>query len=110
MGTHSSIDQSIITKMLQRLDNKTVCGSNFEVHIPNIHWGEYTEGEMIARVEIEGGVGPDGEINWLIYAETLRGWERPHESSEMSKAKRKEILSNISLSFDLLSMPHEIVK
>jgi hypothetical protein len=95
--------------MLQRLNNKTVRGPAFIVSVPDIHRVQYTEGEKVACVEIEGGAGPGNEVNWLIYAETLRGWERPHEDSEMPKFKRDEILANIGRSLDVLAMPHQIV-
>jgi hypothetical protein len=67
MRTRMSIDQLTTTKMLQRLDNKTVRGPSFTVSVPDIHRVRYTEGEKVAYVEIEGGAGPGNEINWLIY-------------------------------------------
>ena|SRR5213595_420507 len=99
----------ITTEMLQRLNNSTVRGPTFVVFVPDIHRVQYTEGEKVACVEIEGGAGSGNEVNWLIYSETLRGWERPHEDAEMPKVKRQEILTNISESLDLLAMPHQVV-
>jgi hypothetical protein len=95
--------------MLERLNNKTVRGPTFIVIVPDIHRLQYMEGEKVAFIEIEGGTGAGSQINWLIYSETLRGWERPHEDTEMLGPKRKEILANISKSLDLLAMPHEFV-
>lgn len=109
MRTRMFIAQPITTEMLQRLNNKTVRGPSFEVSVPDIHRVRYTEGEKVACVEIEGGAGPGNQVNWLIYAETLRGWEHPHEDAEMPKVKRDEILANISKSLDLLAMPHQVV-
>jgi hypothetical protein len=98
-----------LLKMLQRLNNKTVRGRAFIVSVPDIHHVEYKEAEKVACVEIEGGMGHDKQVNWIIYSETLRGWEPPHADSEMGKPKREEILANISKSFDVLAMPHRIV-
>jgi hypothetical protein len=95
--------------MLQQLDNKTVRGPSFVVSVPDIHQARYAEGEKVACVEIEGGPGPGNEINWLIYSETLLGWEHPHEDVEMATSKREEILTNISKSLDLLAMPHRVL-
>ena len=77
--------------------------------VPDIHQVRYTEGEKVACVETEGGTELAGGVTWLIYSETLRGWEHPHEDAEMPKLKREEILANISKSLDLLAMPHQIV-
>src|SRR5262245_26535893 len=107
--TPTSTSQSIITEMLQRLNNKTVRGPTFIVSVPDIHRVQYAEGKKVACVEIEGGFSPDNKVNWLIYSETLRGWERPHDDVEMSKAKREAILANISKSLDVLAMPHQVV-
>jgi hypothetical protein len=96
--------------MLRRLNNKTVCGAASVVFVPHhIHHIRYTEGEKVACVEMEGGNGPDNQVNWLIYSRTLRGWEHPSENEEMPELKRQEILGNLSKSLDLLAMPHQIV-
>jgi len=95
--------------MLQRLNNKTVVGPTFVVSVPDIHRVRYTEGERVAQVEIEGGAGPNSQVDWLIYSETLCAWESPHGNTEMPLAKRDEILLNISKSLDLLAMPHKVV-
>jgi hypothetical protein len=94
--------------MLHRVSNKIVRGPTFVVSIPDIHRVEYTEDEKVAIVEIEGGLGPGNQVNWSVYAETLRGWEPPHENIEMSRAKWEEILSHISKSLELLEMAHQI--
>lgn len=109
MRTQMFIGQPTTTKMLQRLNNKTVRGPAFIVSVPDIHRVQYTEGEKVACVEIEGSAGPGNQVNWLIYAETLRGWERPHEDVEMPKVKHDEILADISRSLELLAMPHKVV-
>lgn len=95
--------------MLVRVDNKTVRGLTFLVRVPTIHHVKYEEGDRTASVEIEGGLGKDGEVNWLLYSETLRGWDAPHEAEDMPMSKRQQILDDISKSMDLLGMPHEIV-
>lgn len=102
------LSQPTITDMLQRVSNKEVRGLNFMVFVPNIHQVRYTENGRVATVEIEGGIGKDGEVNWLVYRETLRGWGPPHEMDEMSSEKRGEILSRISESLTMLEMPHEL--
>lgn len=109
MRTLIFIAQLITTEMLFRLNNKTVHGPNFVVFVPDIHRVQYTEGEKVACAEIEGGFGPDNQVNWMIYAETLRGWNHPHEDEDMVSGKRQEILANISKSFDLLGMLHRVV-
>ena len=95
--------------MFQRLDNKTIRGPNFVLSVPDIHRAVYTEGEMVASVEIEGGMGPDNQVNWLVYSETLRGWQEPHADIDMAEAKRQEVLKTVSASLDLLAMPHKVV-
>lgn len=94
--------------MLHRISNKEVHGPTFTVFVPNIHKVRYTEGVHVATVEIEGGVGKDGQVNWLVYQDTLRGWESPHELDELSLSKHTEILSRISESLAELEMPHEL--
>lgn len=95
--------------MLQRLNNKTIRGPSFTVSVPDIHRVCYSEGDKVAFVEIEAGGSPGKQSNWLIYSDTLRCWEHPHEDAEMQRGKREEILANISKSLDLLAMPHELV-
>ena len=100
---------STTTEMLQRINNKMVRGPTFVVSVLDIHRVHYEEGEKVACVEIEGGAGSDNQVNWVIYSETLRGWEPPDLEMEMQEVKRQEILTNVSKSFDLLDMPHNIV-
>jgi hypothetical protein len=95
--------------MLIQISNKEVHGPTFSVAVPNIHQVRYKEGSRVAVVEIEGGMEEGGEVNWLLYQETLKGWEPPHEMEEMSENKRAEVLSNVSQSLTILEMPHELV-
>lgn len=95
--------------MLKRLDNKTIQGPGFIIRVPDIHHVEYVEGEKIASIGIEGGLGPDNRVNWDVYSETLRGWEKPYQNIEMDRAKYEEILNRLGKSLDLLDMRHVIV-
>jgi hypothetical protein len=97
------------TSLLVRIDNKTVRGPGLIVRIPDIHHAIYDEAGSTASVEIEGGLDPDGEVNWLVYDKTLVGWDPPNARLEMPVSKRSEILEVISRSLDLLGMPHQIV-
>ncbi|WP_408629687.1 Imm74 family immunity protein [Anaeromyxobacter oryzisoli] len=97
------------TDMLVRVNNKTVRGPAFVVSVPNVHRVLYEEGGRTASVEIEGGLGPNGEVNWLVYATTLVGWDPPHADLEMSVSKREEIIRSISRSLELLGMPHQVI-
>lgn len=92
--------------MLQRITNKLVRGPNFSVSVPDIHRVQYAEDAHTAFVEIEGGLGEEGQVNWLVYTETLHGWESPHQTDEMPSEKRAEILARIDESLNLLQMPH----
>jgi hypothetical protein len=95
--------------MLNRIDNRRVRGPGFTVTVSGIHHVEYSEEDKTAVVEIEGGRGTSQEVNWLVYSETLRGWEPPHQEEVMQPLKRAWVLSKISESLDLLEMPHRIV-
>ena len=94
--------------MFQRISNKEIHGLAFTVFVPNIHQIRYTEDRHIALIEIEGGTSKDGQVDWLIYRETLRGWEPPFEKDEFSTEKRAEVLSRISESLTILEMPHKL--
>lgn len=96
--------------MLNRVTNKLVCGTGFEIYVPDIHRVLYKEGEHSAVIEIEGGTDGDGRVNWLVYEESLRGWEPPNESEVMSADKRVEILSRVGEAFKLLDMPFRCVR
>lgn len=92
--------------MLNRVTNKLVCGLGFEVYVPDIHHVLYKEGERAAAIEIEGGMGENGQVNWLVYTETLHGWEPPKQAEDMSAEKRAEILSRVGEALKLLDMPY----
>ena len=94
--------------MLQRLSNKEVRGPNFSVSVPEIHQIRYAEGERVATIEIEGGMGKGNQVNWVLYQQTLGGWNPPHEMDEMTEDKRTEILTNISESLTALEMLHRL--
>lgn len=95
--------------MLNRISNKEVRGPGFSVFVPNIHQIKYKQGDRVALVEIEGGMGEGNQVNWVVYRETLKGWEPPHALDEMTSAKRAIIFENISDSLVLLEMPHRFV-
>ena len=95
--------------MLRKVSNKEVRGPSFSISVPDIHRVLYSEGAKVASVGIEGGTNSKGEVNWLVYSQTLRAWEAPHQMDEMSPKKRAEILDHISQAMNLLEMPHEIV-
>ena len=95
--------------MLKRVSNKEVQGPAFSVDVPNIHQVRYIEGSRIAIVEIEGSLNKKDQVEWVLYKETLQGWQPPYETDEMSSNKRAEILSNINESLNLLTMPHKFI-
>ncbi|HEX4997175.1 MAG TPA: Imm74 family immunity protein [Terriglobia bacterium] len=95
--------------MLTRINNKQVRGENFTVSIIGIHRVKYSEDQRVAFLEIEGGTGPNNEIDWVIYSETLKGWEAPHDNEELPRRERDRLITNISKSLELLGMPHRIV-
>lgn len=94
--------------MLHRVTNKLVEGPGFSVSVPDIHRVQYKDGTRTAYVEIEGGMGEDGRINWIVYSTTLRGWEEPHHFDELRFEEKKEILNRISESLNILQMPHQV--
>ena len=97
--------------MLQKIDNNSVRGPYFTVTIPDIRTLVYSEGGKIAVIEIEGGgIDEPREVEWLVYAQTFRGWLPPHELVEISNEKRRQILENVSESLMTLGMAHKIVE
>ncbi len=93
--------------MLNKVNNQEVRGKNFSVFVPDIHQIQYKENDHVANIGIEGEMRQQGIVSWLIYNETLMGWEPPHEYDEMSLQKREEILERVSESLTLLKMPHQ---
>ncbi|KAB2964109.1 MAG: hypothetical protein F9K16_05100 [Thermoanaerobaculia bacterium] len=100
---------SIDSEPLLRLSNKEVGGPGFTVRVPSIHEAEYREGDRVATIEIEGGTGELGDVNWLVYSETLKSWRAPHDMEELSARKREQILQRISKAFRILDLTHEVV-
>jgi hypothetical protein len=96
--------------MLQKISNKSVRGPGFTVTVPDIHKVEYTEAGKVAVIEIEGGTSKPGQVDWLVYAQTFRGWLPPHESEDIGNEKRRQILENVGKSLSALGMPHRIVE
>jgi hypothetical protein len=94
--------------MLRRISNKEVIGPAFTVFVPDIHQVRYAEGNHVAIVEIEGGEGKDGQVDWVIYQATLRGWQPPHATDDFTSDKRIEILSRIGESLTVLEMPYRL--
>lgn len=94
--------------MLQKISNKSVRGGHFMITVPDIHKVEYTEAGRVTSVAIEGGMSEAGKVDWVIYAQTMRGWLPPHEFDEMSAEKRHEILNNVSQALSILGMPNAI--
>jgi hypothetical protein len=96
--------------MLKKVSNKCVqsnCG--FVVNVPNIHEIEYIENDKMLRIEIEGGTSPTGEVDWLVYSETMTGWLSPHQWKLISKEEREKIIRNVRKCLDILGMKHQIV-
>jgi hypothetical protein len=96
--------------MLNRISNKEVQGETFSIFVPNIHHVQYKENNHIAMIEIEGEMKQKGVISWLIYQQTLKGWESPHEYEVMSAKKREEIFMRVSQCLSLLDMPHHFAE
>jgi hypothetical protein len=71
---------------------------------------EYLEDGKTTNIEIEGGITKPGQVEWLVYAQTLRKWLFPCESEPFGTIKRKEILANVSKSLSFLGMPHKIIE
>lgn len=95
--------------MYQILNNKSVKGPDFVVTVRGIHNVDYVESGKTATIEIEGGTPEPGQIEWLIYAQTLRSWASPHDSERLDTAKRNEILENVRKSLSMLAMPSKII-
>lgn len=95
--------------MLKRINNKSVCGPNFTVRVTNIHQIEYIEDGKIASIEIEGGINDQGQVEWLVYAKTFRGWMPPHDAEKLIVKEIERILENVSQSLNMLDMRHKIV-
>ncbi|MCE9526358.1 MAG: hypothetical protein K8R36_09925 [Planctomycetales bacterium] len=94
------------TKLLKRINNKTVQGDSFRITVPDIRPVVYTEGSREARVEIEGGM-VSSNVDWLIYAETLSGWHITTRLEPMSHDERELVLHRISEALHVLDMPHK---
>jgi hypothetical protein len=94
--------------MLRRISNKEVRGPAFTVSVPNIHQIRYAEVSHVAIVEIEGGEGKNGQVDWVIYQATLRGWEPPHTTDDFTSDKCTEILSRICECLTVLEMPYRL--
>lgn len=92
--------------MITKVSNKEVRSDKFSVLVPNIHQVIYAEGNHSASIEIEGGMSKPGEVDWIIYKDTLQNWESPHDNQTVSADKRDEIFERISESLKLLQMPH----
>ena len=96
--------------MLTRIDNNTVKGSQgYVVRIVDIHYVEYMEGLKVAIVEIEGGTDEYDNVEWLVYRDTLKGWESPYDGINMRDEDQKRILERISECMTLLKMRYKIV-
>jgi hypothetical protein len=96
--------------MLKKIDNNTVRGTWFTVHVRDIHWVKYSEGGRVATIEIEGWRSPDGVVNWDVYGQSLMYWDEPYEPDDMDLSKRLEILERVSASLEVLGMPHRITQ
>lgn len=96
--------------MLKRINNKTIQSSEgYTVTVQSIHKVEYSDGDRVAALEIEGGMSKSGEVDWLVYKDTLKDWETPYDFDEIDDQNRQEILSRVSRCLNLLDMPHQIV-
>jgi hypothetical protein len=95
--------------MLRKTSNKSVeSTSGFSVTVPDIHRVVYREGEMELTLEIEGGA-VDGQVDWLVYAETISGWLPPNERTPLPLERKREVIQNVSESLSLLGMKHTVV-
>jgi len=95
--------------MLRIVNNKTVeSNSGYSVIAIDIHHVKYTEYGRSAIIEIEGGISSSGEIDWLIYSDSLSKWEPPHNTETISVSKHNEILDRISECLSLLDMQNRI--
>ncbi|HVO30282.1 MAG TPA: hypothetical protein VMV18_06085 [bacterium] len=94
--------------MMKRIDNQTVTGPGFRVVLPNIHWVRYEEGDRVAMVEVESGVGPGGTIYVCIYTRSLSGWEKPHHFDDFPWETRVRVFERICAAFDLLGTPNKL--
>jgi hypothetical protein len=105
-----AVPVSALLKMLTKLSNKSVAGTGFRVSVPDVHRVLYFEGEKKMTVEIEGGTDAFAQVDWLVYAQTLRAWDPPHEMDAISGEKWEQILARISESLDVIGMRHTIIK
>jgi len=95
--------------MLRRINNKSVGGQDFTVTVVNVHQVQYSQDGKTAILEIEGESSKSGHIDWVVYAQTLKGWLPPHESEELSDTQRTHIVDKIGESLFLLEMPNKII-
>ncbi len=54
-------------------------------------------GDRRLKIQGEGHPGPTG---FLIYADTIRGWEPPHDGEPLDTAQKKEILDALLRELD----------
>lgn len=96
--------------MFERINNKTARSSQgFEVHIPNIHGVIYSEGTKTLTIEIEGGAVKNGKVQWLIYSDSLHGWNPPYELEHFTFSDKQRVLQNVIQALKILEMEYEIV-
>jgi hypothetical protein len=65
----------------------------------------YTEGDKTLNVSAEMLVG---DVDFIIYAETVRRWEPPFDSEVISADEMKRIMDNIGAAFDFMGITYEL--
>jgi hypothetical protein len=95
--------------MLRKIDNKTIESSEgYTVRYIDIHYLEYSEGSKTATVEIEGGVNESGDVDWLLYRNSLKGWNAPFDEIIMTEDQHNTIIERISECLKMLGMKHKV--
>ena len=89
------------------LNNNSVQGDGFTIAVRDIHAVSYEENDRTATVEIEGGMD-DGEVDFLVYSETLDGWYVAGAWRPMSAEDKSRVLSKISDALNLLKIRHRL--
>jgi hypothetical protein len=98
-----------IGTLMHVVNNKSVEGDGFRVTVTDIHTVIYHETDRTVTVEIEGGQGSGGKVEWDVYSSTLSDWRIVGRSQPITSDDRSRILSRVSGALSLLEMLHRVV-
>jgi hypothetical protein len=100
-GDAMKFRRRILKRRFVEGDSGGVLGGHFSVQFVGLYKLRYQEGDHSAVAEVEP---LKGEVNWMIYLDSILGWAPPFEDAVLARQQVDQIRANVILALDAMGV------